>query len=242
MSTLRPSGTATGTQFKTAASNATATAASTANPTANATTAFMSSKPTLIVYPDATSNANNNTIQLRFLIMDAPRQHNLHLYIKECKRYGVTDIVRVCEPTYASNTTELSNAGIALHDMAYDDGTSPPDAVLDAWLDIVESRMVHPVQNGSKTKLDNGSSDRRTDTPTIAVHCIAGLGRAPVLVAIALMEYGHLDAVFAVTLIRKLRRGAINRKQLTYLEQYKCRRTRHRNRNSSGANACCVVM
>jgi len=63
---------------------------------------IISSKPTLITTP-----------HLRFLIMDAPRQSNLHLYIKECRRNYVTDIVRVCEPTYLGN--ELTNARNALH-------------------------------------------------------------------------------------------------------------------------------
>jgi protein-tyrosine phosphatase len=54
----------------------------------------------------------------------------------------------------------------------------------------------------------------------IAVHCVAGLGRAPVLVAIALIEYAHYDPVEAVSFIRKIRRGSINEKQLQYLEQY----------------------
>ena len=47
---------------------------------------------------------------------------------------------------------------------------------------------------------------------TIAIHCVAGLGRAPLLVAIALIECG-VDYLTAVETIRKERRGAINKLQ-----------------------------
>ena len=49
------------------------------------------------------------------------------------------------------------------------------------------------------------------------------VNRAPVLVAIALIEYG-LDPINAVEHIRKFRRGAINLRQLKYLEKYQPRR------------------
>ncbi|KAL7535810.1 hypothetical protein ACHAWF_005276 [Thalassiosira exigua] len=153
--------------------------------------------------------------------MDAPRQSNLHLYIKECRRNDVTDVVRVCEPTYLGG--ELTSAGIRLHDMAYDDGTSPPEAVLDRWLGLVEERFFPP-------------SGPDGEKATIAVHCVAGLGRAPVLVAIALMEFEGMDAVEAVVMIRGQRRGAINEKQLRYLEGYKCRR------KLGGSGCGCVIL
>lgn len=147
---------------------------------------------------------------MRFLVMDAPRQSNLHLYIRECRKQGVTDIVRVCEPTY-NGEAELAKAGISLHEMAYPDGTIPPKEVIDQWLDLVHQRFFQR----------QGDQLPDSATPTIAVHCHAGLGRAPVLVAIALIEFSGMDPVDAVTFIRQRRRGAINEKQLNYLEKYR---------------------
>lgn len=171
---------------------------------------MIGSKPTLIVDTNTT---------LRFLIMDSPRANNLHLYIKECKKHNVTDVVRICDPTYSA--TELENAGIKLHEMPYPDGHSPPDDVLNRWLDLVHERFFeHPAANN----------------PTIAAHCVAGLGRAPVLAAIALIEFAGMDPVEAVVMIRKHRRGAINDKQLSFLETYK------RRYNGAGGGCRCIIM
>lgn len=61
---------------------------------------------------------------------------------------------------------------------------------------------------------------------TIAVHCVAGLGRAPVLVALALIDLG-LTSRDAVHLVRQKRRGAFNRGQLGFLDLY-----HHRSNNN----------
>ena len=50
---------------------------------------------------------------LRFLIMDAPKDTNLHLYLKECKKNNVTQIVRISEPSYSKD--EVEKAGICLN-------------------------------------------------------------------------------------------------------------------------------
>ena len=50
----------------------------------------------------------------------------------------------------------------------------------------------------------------------IAVHCVAGLGRAPVLVAIALIEAG-MDPLDSIENIRSKRRGAFNKPQIAFL-------------------------
>lgn len=158
---------------------------------------------------------------MRFLIMDAPRQSNLHVYIKEMSKHHVTDIVRVCEPTY--NGTELKSAGICLHESEYKDGTSPPKELIMDWLQLVDKTFYGPNADTSSC---------------IAVHCVAGLGRAPVMVAIALIEFANMDPVEAVTFLRGKRRGAINEKQLLYLEGYK----KQYHRNGAAESGCCVIL
>ncbi len=62
------------------------------------------------------------------------------------------------------------------------------------------------------------------------------LFRAPVLVALALIESG-MKYEDAVDFIRKRRRGAINSKQLEYLEKYKPTKALKGKERSSN---CCV--
>lgn len=69
----------------------------------------------------------------------------------------------------------------------------------------------------------------------VAIHCVAGLGRAPVMVALALMELG-MSYEEAVDLIRSKRKGAINTKQLEFLEKY-----RPKNRLKSHHKPCTIM-
>mmetsp|Transcript_15544 Transcript_15544/g.18439 ORF Transcript_15544/g.18439 Transcript_15544/m.18439 type:complete len:217 (+) Transcript_15544:594-1244(+) len=203
-----------------------------AAPSATAPPVMIGSKPTLVT-------TSSDSTQLRFLIMDAPRESNLHLYIKECRKHHVTDVVRVCEPTYPA--TGLESAGISLHELPYPDGHSPPKDVLDKWLRLVDERFVSsppsPAVDAIQASHSGSLAAVSASPPCIAVHCVAGLGRAPVLVAIALIEFAKLDPVDAVSLIRRHRRGAINGKQLNWLERYQ-----RSYRASVSGKKCCVVM
>lgn len=91
--------------------------------------------------------------------------------------------MRVCEPSYKID--ELKNQGIMVHDLEYDDGTFPPEEVVDQWFKLLKRQF---------NELPEGC---------IAVHCVAGLGRAPVMVALALIELG-LKYEEAVEIIREL--------------------------------------
>ncbi|KAG0303913.1 Protein tyrosine phosphatase type IVA 1 [Linnemannia gamsii] len=156
---------------------------------------------------------------IRFLILDCPTDTTLPFYLAELKRNHVTDVVRCCEPTY--RTESLLAEHILVHDWPFRDGAVPPENIIKNWLQLVDSRIVrrlHQQQHGGSPTLSEEEDD--TLVPTIAVHCVAGLGRAPILVAMALIELGmaNLDTV---EFIRRRRRGCFNSNQITYIDGYK---------------------
>jgi protein tyrosine phosphatase type 4A len=141
----------------------------------------------------------------------------------------VVAIVRACEPTY--DKAPLAEAGIRVLEMPFQDGSPPPDSMIAHWLALVHEVFGPPGQKKDKeskkssrekdaasaTAVASASTPTSTKTHSIAV---AGLGRAPVLVCIALMESG-MSWMAAVELVRRKRRGALNITQLQYLETYK---------------------
>lgn len=133
--------------------------------------------------------------RLRLALLAGAADENLHLYLAAVTPHSVGNWVRCCE-TASYSEKAVTDRGIAVHWWSFPDGEAPPKPLIEQWLDLCFS-----------------------DERAVAVHCVAGLGRAPLLVAIALIEAG-LDPMDAVELIRKKRRGAINRVQLKYVQDY----------------------
>ncbi|XP_078494873.1 protein tyrosine phosphatase type IVA 3 [Ciona intestinalis] len=137
---------------------------------------------------------------MRFLITHNPTNSTMEKFLEILNQYEADTVVRVCESTY--DKEQLTAKGIQVMDWAFDDGAAPPKDVVEDWLKLLKAHL------------------KRSPQTCIAVHCVAGLGRAPVLVALALMESG-MKYEDAVEFIRQKRRGAINSKQLQYLEKYR---------------------
>jgi len=112
-------------------------------------------------------------------------------------------------------------------ELPFPDGDPPPSEVVNDWLDLVETTFSEPAASSKSLSAAEANKEKRT----IAVHCVAGLGRAPVLVSIALIERG-MEPYDAIEFVRNKRRGAINARQLAYLEGYR--------RRKSGGCSCII--
>ncbi|KAF9578474.1 Protein tyrosine phosphatase type IVA 1, partial [Lunasporangiospora selenospora] len=84
---------------------------------------------------------------------------------------------------------------------------------------LVDARIVRRARSSSPSASEE-DEETAPAPPTVAVHCVAGLGRAPILVAIAMIELGmaNLDTV---EFIRRRRRGCFNSNQIQYIDGYK---------------------
>jgi len=140
-----------------------------------------------------------------FLITDCPSQKALKGFVKLLKSKNVRHVVRACDPSY--KTQKLTEANIEVHDLSFPDGGFPPPDIIHQWLALCHQAFLVNVDTNTE------------DHVSIGVHCVAGLGRAPVLVALALMDRG-MTWREAVEEIRKNRPGAINAHQLQQLRRW----------------------
>ncbi|KAI8614594.1 protein-tyrosine phosphatase-like protein, partial [Chytriomyces sp. MP71] len=141
------------------------------------------------------------SMSVRVLITDCPPSEQLlrDEYVPVFEEQRVAVLIRLCEPTY--DTSVVENAGVKVVDsMAFTDGSSPPPETLAEYRRLLDA-------------LASTNTDSRA---TVAVHCVSGIGRAPLFALIPLVDAG-MEVTEAVEYIRQRRRGAFNKVQLAWI-------------------------
>lgn len=133
----------------------------------------------------------------KFFISHSPTDDNIELFIESLKNNNICHVIRLCEKTYDFRTIE--NENICFYDLEFSDGSIPSKNIIEQWNSIIE---------------------KIADNEKILVHCLAGLGRAPLMVTISLINE-FMEPYEAIKLIRKIRPGAINSRQLEFLIDYR---------------------
>ncbi|EGF82419.1 hypothetical protein BATDEDRAFT_6575, partial [Batrachochytrium dendrobatidis JAM81] len=142
-----------------------------------------------------------------FLITDCPDKNHIDEFSHLLLSHQVSDVLRICDPS-AYDASLLSVAGIKVHELYFEDGRLYKLSILNQKAKLLST---------SSTLDKKISSSSLTSTkPVLAIHCVSGIGRAPVLVCCALIDYG-MDPSDAVAYVRKYRRGAINKSQLAWI-------------------------
>lgn len=139
-----------------------------------------------------------------FVIMEAPTDDNLDAYLQKFAENNVKHVIKAC-PEVTYDAGRLAAVGIEHHDLIFNDGEMPQDSTIQQWCEVVKKNSLANVKKPA------------VEREAVAVHCVAGLGRAPLLVAIALINDGA-NPEDAITLIRSKRKGALNNLQCKFLQ------------------------
>lgn len=105
-------------------------------------------------------------------------------YVPIFKKLGVNMVVRLNKPQY--DKQKFVKAGIKHLDLYFLDGSTPPDDIVDKFLDAVEK-----------------------EKGAIAIHCKAGLGRTGSLIALYCMKHFGFPPAPFIGWIRIARPGSI---------------------------------
>ncbi len=99
--------------------------------------------------------------KLNVIVTDAPAAGYEKNWVKPLLQNGVKYLVCTAESGQYSKDA-FTEDGIEVVELIFADGTEPPDEVVRVWLDLTKKAMAENFY--------------------LAVHCLAGLGRAPALV------------------------------------------------------------
>jgi protein tyrosine phosphatase type 4A len=131
---------------------------------------------------------------INLYISETPNDSSIDRFIIKLKNNNIKHVVRLCGQTY--NQDRLIQSNINFYDWDFADGSVPSNELIQKWNQLL--------------KLNE----------SILVHCSAGLGRAPLLVTISLIEK-NMGQIDAINFVREKRPGALNSKQIDWLIKYK---------------------
>lgn len=135
--------------------------------------------------------------KINYLVTQSPSDANINNYVTLLKQFNIKKIIRTCGSKYKLDI--LKENQIELFDIFIEDGFFPVDSQIDELILILN-------------QLEEGS--------TIAIHCVAGLGRAPTMVALALIILDNMKSEDAIKYIRSIIRGSFSSRQLHIIFSY----------------------
>ena len=144
----------------------------------------------------------SNRVHIRFVVFGCPTDQNTHEYAKSLKIRNISEVVKVSNKNYSRDVFNQHHISVN-EEFFFPDGQFPDEALIKKWVSYVKNKF------------------SSIESQPIGIHCDAGLGRAPVLVAIALIHCCGMKPIDAITYVRNYIKYAFNRQQLRKLMNYR---------------------
>lgn len=141
---------------------------------------------------------------INFFIMSNPDFIKVDKFILILNKFNIKNIF-TCVNLNFKNYIISKMKDINIYELIYDDGTFPNNIIISKW--IYNLNML----------LTNNKSNKFN----IAILCTSGLGRSPLLAAIALIELYNFTPINSIKLIRKNNHRYLNKNQIEQLMKYK---------------------
>lgn len=134
--------------------------------------------------------------------MHEPNFFNIDKFILTLKKFKIKYLF-ACINLKFENYIISKVPDIKIYEVIYDDGTFPKNDIIVKWI----------------TKLNELVNEKKI--LNIGIICTHGLGRSPLLAAIALIEIFNFTPIESLHFIRKKIRGCFNKSQMYHLIKYK---------------------
>lgn len=134
--------------------------------------------------------------KINYLLSSCPNDNEIEQYSTLLKQNNIKYLVNFSDTKYSL----MNFDNIEYRNILIEDGSIPNENQLYQWKKIC--------------------NDCINENKNIALHCLSGMGRAPSMLCISLIEYEGYNNIDAVELVRKKRKGSINSLQLKYILNY----------------------
>lgn len=144
-----------------------------------------------------------------FMITPSPNESNIKDYVDLLKSKSINLVIKATEDKLYDSTIYKDN-GIEYIELSFSDGTVPDEEIINHLVGLTK------------------------DYKSICVHCKAGLGRAPIIMALILILEFNMDIYDTIDEIKKILPKSFNKIQLNFL--YKFKRSKYIKKNK------CIIM
>lgn len=136
--------------------------------------------------------------KIKYILLISSIKENIEKYSLLFKNNNVKYLINLCDLKY--DLTPFISQKIIYKQINIETGSYPNSKQLEEWDQAIKSC----IQEGGN----------------IAFHCISNLGRSPTMLSLSLIIYEKKTPIEAIEIVRNIRPGSINSKQLRYIKSY----------------------